>query len=653
MTLFEQKPKYWFVAASLFVSSISFAAINADSLKIAARQQRDSTLSDTYYQLARYYFQTEHQPDSMAKYAQLAAEVASKHGLTSRVMLSKKALGLAYTEARKFELAEEAYADAMLIAEQTNNTSEIIVINNKLGYLFGVANDLTKSIFYFLKTAKEFEQLKDYQNLALTYTNIVVIFTLQRQFDKVIDYTDKALALVPKLNQETHADMIVSVYSSSAHHYFLVGEEQDQPRFIDKALLFADSCLRVAARYNIKNGLADAYYISSHGYLVKKDYTRAIESARKALAYRNSVADRTIFNIYSALTKAYLEMNDFKSAQRYIDSCKLVSSSKEADGPMLLAKLEYHLYKRMKLDGAALGAYERFVRVKEGLENSERNTAINDLEVKYQTELREAKISELNQQAKINSLQIRSLIALVSVVLLVVVIIIFFYRQSLIKNRLSTMEVEQRLNRARMNPHFFFNALTSLQQQALKQDDGMAMASRLSQFSEVMRKTLESTYQEYITIEEEVAYLNKYLEIQKNRYPVSFEFSVNHGDELEINEVLIPPMIVQPFIENSIEHGLASIDWVGKISVRFERREEELYVEIVDNGKGLGEEKQQANEHISRATGIIKDRIYLLATKMKSKARFNVGNNPIGKGVLVAIYLPLIYKQEVTQVAVK
>lgn len=57
-------------------------------------------------------------------------------------------------------------------------------------------------------------------------------------------------------------------------------------------------------------------------------------------------------------------------------------------------------------------------------------------------------------------------------------------------------------------------------------------------------------------------------------------------------------------------------------------------------------EKQQANEHISRATGIIKDRIYLLATKMKSKARFSVGNNPNGKGVLVVIYLPVIYKQE-------
>jgi tetratricopeptide (TPR) repeat protein len=643
---YMQKMKYWFVVASLFVTSFSFAFNKADSLKVAARYQRDSTLSDTYYQLARYYFQVEHQPDSMIKYAQLAADVAGQYHLTSRIMMSKKALGLAYTEARKFESAEKSYADAMLIAEQTKNTAEIIAINNKLGYLFGVANDLTKSAFYFLKTAKEFEQLKDYPNLALTYKNVVVIFTLQNQFDKVMDYTNKALALIPKLNQKTDADMVVSVYSNAAQHYFLVGEEEDQPLLIDKALLFADSCLRVAARYDIKDGLADAYYISSHGYLARKDYASAIASARKALAYRNSVPDRTIFNIYSAIAKAYIEMDDFKNSQRYIDSCKLVSSSKEADGPMFLAKMEYHLYKRMKLDGAALSAYERFVSAKEELENSERNTAINDLEVKYQTELKEVKISELNQQAKINSLQIRSLIALVSVVLLVVVIIIFLYRQSLIKNRLSAMEAEQRLHRARMNPHFFFNALTSLQQQALQQSDGMAMASRLSQFSEVMRKTLESTYQEYITIEEEISFLNQYLEIQKNRYPVSFEFTVSHGDELEINEMLIPPMILQPFVENSIEHGLAGIDWVGRISVRFEKKEEELYVEIVDNGKGLGVEKQQANEHISRATGIIKDRIYLLATKMKSKARFSVGNNPNGKGVLVVIYLPVIYKQE-------
>ena len=170
------------------------------------------------------------------------------------------------------------------------------------------------------------------------------------------------------------------------------------------------------------------------------------------------------------------------------------------------------------------------------------------------------------------------------------------------------------------------------------------LASRLSQFSDVMRKTLESTYQEYTTIEQEMQFLNQYLEIQKNRYPIAFDFSIEAKEDVEIDELLIPPMIIQPFVENSIEHGMASIDWKGHISIRFEKRADELYVEVLDNGKGLQAEKVEKNEHISRASEIIKDRIYLLATKVKSKARFTIGKPPDGTGVLVAIYLPLLYK---------
>ncbi len=645
MILCMQKVKYWLVVATFLSVSPLFGAINPDSLKIVARQQRDSTLSDAYYLLARYYFQTEHIPDSMIKYAQLAAEIASQHRLTSRIMMSKKALGLAYTEAREFELAEKAYADAMVIAEQTKNTTEIIAINNKLGYLFGLANDLTKSAYYYLKTAKEFEQLKDYRNLAMTYKNVVVIFTLQDQHDKMIDYTNKALALIPKMNADTDADYIVSMLSSAAQHYFLVGEKQKDSDMIDKALLYADSCLQVGIRYKLTSGLTDAYYIKGWGQLKNGDVKAAILNLHKALNYRTSIPERSVFNIYSALVEATTVLGDFQNAQKYLDSCKTVSSSEQLDGPMIIAEIEYHLFKKMKRDAAALEAYERFAKLREQFLNTEQNKAVNDLEVKYQTELKEAKIAELNQQTKIDSLQIRSLLALVGIALLIVAILVFLYRQSTIKSKLNTMEVEQRLNRARMNPHFFFNALASLQQYALRQTDGVAMASSLSRFSNVMRTTLESTYQEYITLEDEITFLNEYLSIQKIRHPKEFSFSITPDPNLEIDEIMIPPMIIQPFVENSLEHGLTGINYEGVVTVKFEKTENELQILIEDNGQGFSEKEEKSNEHISRATQIIKDRIYLLNRKKKSNARYQVSNNPAGLGVLVSIALPLIYKK--------
>jgi tetratricopeptide (TPR) repeat protein/anti-sigma regulatory factor (Ser/Thr protein kinase) len=639
--------KYLASIAFLFYSSFSYASINADSLKIAARQQRDSTLSDTYYLLARYYFQVEHVPDSMIKYAALASEVASQYELTSRIMMSKKALGLAYTEARKFELAEKAYAEAMEIAKKTQNSVEIIAINNKLGYLFGVANDLTKSAFYYLNTAKEFEQLKDYRNLANTYINVVVIFTLQNQFDKIIVYTDKALALIPKLNQKTDAEMIVNVYSNAAQHYFLIGERQKNQLLLDKALLYADSCLQTAMRYNVTSGLSDAYYIKGYDKLQNGDFKDAISNLRKALTYRQSIPERSIFNIYSAMAQANMKMSDFQNSEKYLDSCRALTSSKQLDGPMMIAEIEYQLFKKMKRDGAALDAYERFAKLREQLLNNDRNKAINDLEVKYQTELKEAKITELNQQTKIDSLQIRSLIAVVGFVSLVVIVIIFLYRQSLIKSKLNTMEVEQRLNRARMNPHFFFNSFVALQNYALQGTDGLQMVSKLSQFSAVMRKTLESTYEDEIVLREEIDFLNQYFAIQKMRFPATFKFSVTHDPNLDIDSLLIPTMLIQPFVENSLEHGLIDMAENGMVTIQMVERNDELIVYIEDNGKGLAQKQIEKGEYVSRATQITKDRLYLLSLKHKSNARFQMESISTG-GVRVSLFLPLNYLHENT-----
>ena len=209
------------------------------------------------------------------------------------------------------------------------------------------------------------------------------------------------------------------------------------------------------------------------------------------------------------------------------------------------------------------------------------------------------------------------------------------------------MEAEQRLNRARMNPHFFFNALTSLQSFALRENDGKALASNLSKFSHIMRETLESSYKEYVTIEQEMDFLNEYLEIQKIRFPKKFSYHIEADDDLEIDELMIPSMILQPFVENSIEHGFAGLEHEGHVSVSFKQEENEVLVEIKDNGRGLTTQKKYVeNEHISRASQIIKDRIYLLNLKLKTKARFSIDNQTEEQGVLVKIYLPIISQNE-------
>ena len=113
-------------------------------------------------------------------------------------------------------------------------------------------------------------------------------------------------------------------------------------------------------------------------------------------------------------------------------------------------------------------------------------------------------------------------------------------------------------------------------------------------------------------------------------------------------------MIIQPFVENSIEHGFVGVDYPGKVTVNFTSANKELMIQISDNGKGLNTTAKENNEHISRASQIIKDRIYLLNIKLKTKAGFSIDNaqhpsdNSTGNGVIVKIHLPLLYKDKMT-----
>jgi sulfur relay (sulfurtransferase) DsrF/TusC family protein len=513
---------------------------------------------------------------------------------------------------------------------------------------------------HYTKESKDFESLSKYAFAALGAAEqnndkqleleaikyIVHLFTRQNQNEKNWFYIKKAERLILSTEHKLHAAKDYNWLAFELEKKYTLTERLS---LLDSAMMFAAQAKQIAIESNDYEEMTKVYRVYEANSYHRGNLKQAIFFIDSAIYYlkKNKVPSNPSA-LYFAKAWDYMDLKNYSEAQRWQDSSIYYAEKLEGRTPATMSLLG-EATKLFEASGnlpKAYSTFKKYEHIKDSVFKIQRAEKISEMEQKYNKAQNELTIKELAQEKRIYLLL--SLVGLLGVAT-----IAFYLRQQSLKHRQNILETEQRLNRARMNPHFFFNALTSLQQHALQQKDGMAMASRLSQFSDVMRKTLESTYQEYITIEEEVAYLRQYLEIQKNRYPVSFEFEVSHGDDLEIIEVLIPPMIVQPFIENSIEHGLAGIDWVGNISVRFENKDEELYIEIMDNGKGLDEEKLNENEHISRATEIIKDRIYLLATKMKSKARFSVGANPNGTGVLVAIYLPLIHKQETAHVAIK
>ena len=412
-------------------------------------------------------------------------------------------------------------------------------------------------------------------------------------------------------------------------------------KYLDSIKTTAEEALIVAKEGKEIKRILEAYDIIARYYYNTKNYSKS-----------NIYSDSTIANHVSGFTNYTTYLAYYNKAQialinaAYFKAAALADSSEKyaflfsPEAEIKALKLIHEANKQLNNLLKSSAAFERMTLLKDSLYSLENNRTITELEKKYNQTKNEKTIKELSQQKQIYLL-------FGTCALLAAITIGFFFRQATLKNKQKILETEQRLNRARMNPHFFFNALTALQRFAMKENDGKALANNISKFSHIMRQTLESSYKEYVTIKQEVDFLKEYTELQKLRYPGKFDYSIMIDGELEPTDILIPSMIIQPFIENSIEHGFDGNTEVGKITVFIHKKDAEILISIQDNGNGLNTHiHKHEDEHISRASQIVKDRIYLLNIKLKSKAKFSIDNNKDEKGVLVKIYLPVIYNNE-------
>lgn len=494
--------------------------------------------------------------------------------------------------------------------------------------------DFVNAQQYSLKMIDSAEKAKNIYEQALGYTMIAQLFNQTNQADVGINYTRKATKLLPKLEGKDKYAIISFLSSRYLWHY----QDTKTKRSLDTVELFARQYLDKYKAVGDSARICKAYNLLQGVCFEKGEYKKALTLLDSSYIYiaKDDIVSKQLY--YFDKADLMFNLNDFTLAQISGDSA--LYYARLNNNPAYIADV-YEL-----LEGIAhakndfKGAYEMNKlksTIIDSIRNIEKAEAVAELEKKYTQVKNENIIKDLDKKN-----QLYLLLCLVGFFGLLA--LAFFMRQQKLKHNQDILETEQRLNRARMNPHFFFNALAALQKFALGDNNGQAIASNLSKFSNIMRETLESTYKEYITVEQEIEFLNEYLEVQKIRFPDTFSYQIHAHEGMEIDDILIPSMILQPFIENSIEHGFTNITYPGHVDIGFKIDKKELMIEISDNGIGLNTKIKENNDHISRAGQIIKDRIYLLNIKLKTKAGFSIDNNKEGSGTLVKIHLPLLYQ---------
>jgi len=237
-----------------------------------------------------------------------------------------------------------------------------------------------------------------------------------------------------------------------------------------------------------------------------------------------------------------------------------------------------------------------------------------------------------------------------------IMLLVIQYRTSQIKKKaaeknninIRMAELEQMALRAQINPHFIFNCLNSVQNYILKQDV-KGVNYYLSQFAALIRKTLDNSPKVYITLAEEISYLNTYISLERLQLKYPFEYTIVIDEAIQPARILFPNMLLQPFVENAVKHALRKLQQNGRLDIRFSKISEDfLLCCIEDNGPGI-EHTVSANgrSHQSKGIHLTEKRIETLNLISNESAKIALSFEDRvlkgGKGTKISIYVPIQY----------
>lgn len=291
----------------------------------------------------------------------------------------------------------------------------------------------------------------------------------------------------------------------------------------------------------------------------------------------------------------------------------------------------YEIYRDQGDYRGALENLEEAVSIEKLLEKIYRRSEVMQLNTRYETSYKDQKIAMLKAESEQGVLKIKQsrlvIFLLSGLIILGLMIFLFLFRQKVIKAGQQSIMLQQRLLRSQMNPHFIYNSLSCIQSFILSHEPELAN-KYLAHFARLMRNILKSSAQEFVTLEEEIVTIENYLELQRVRFADKFDFRVEVDEKLDTGLLTLPPMMAQPFIENSIEHGIKHKETKGLIEIRFWQSNGSFYCEIRDDGvgreKAMEIQMKSDAKHRSVATTITRERLAVINRKRKHKISLGI-----------------------------
>ncbi|MFC4164632.1 tetratricopeptide repeat protein [Epilithonimonas zeae] len=627
----------------LFLMLIPAIWISAQSavdslLAVLKKEKNPNQITALQNQISDCYKHTD--PEQMQKFALLALANSRKNKNIYQESVAYQNIGVSFFIYGDYEKALQNFDSSEKILLKINSEKKEIretlakTLGSK-GVVYSQQNNYAAALENDFRALKIYEVTKNSLQTSKLYNNIGVIYKSIDDKEKALEYFLKANQTSKKINPET--------FAASASNIGLIYLFQNK---LDQAKKYFDESLKSYLENENPRGLGELYNSYSQYYIRKNQKQEAKNSLQKAEEIFLSVEDKFgLSDTYMFLAKIYFDEDNLdKSLQFSNKSLELAKELNLTEARMNAEKLLSQIYDQKEDQKLALHHLKNYDVEKEKFD------AVKNEQQRLKTELNfqyEKQQLEKRENASRERLKWIFTVLIVGIILLG---LFLFYRNKekqktlLLQKQLT--EFEHKALHLQMNPHFVFNCLAAIS--AFVVQNGKDEAIRyLAKFSKLMRLTLEFSKESNITIDKEIEALQNYLELEQLRFNNKFDFNISKESNIE-DDTAIPSLLLQPYVENAIIHGVVPLEDRGFIKIIFRQIENQLICIITDNGVGIEQSKKNketfVNAHKSMAMEISKKRLETLEQLENKKIELSITelrDNEKVLGTQVLIKLPL------------
>ena len=495
-------------------------------------------------------------------------------------------LGAVHQDLGEFDEAISNLKKALAIAEADENEQRVAYSLNNLGTVYEKQGNYPLALEHYKQSMFMNEKLGDSLGIINNLYNIGNVYQTQKNRDKALEYFKQSLEINERINRKGIAIVLNSIG--------MIHEENGD---YTVALSHYADALRISKEIGAGSNIPFIQNNIGSVYLALKEYSTAIQYFTEAKkSGLESDSRQAICSAYLGLARTYVDLKEYSKALSNALQAKEISiESGFLEDQKEASEILFKIYQAAGNYKDALKNLEQFKLLNDSLFNKENIEKIAQLEYEYKykqaldsASIRELKLTQTVLTTSQDLAQSRQnyLWAIIGILVLSILSgsMIFYQKFNAIKLKNQSIMTEQKLLRSQMTPHFIFNSLSVLQGMILNKEQKNSV-SYLSKFSKLLRITLENSRDKMVLLSQEIIAVENYLALQ-NLENNQYDYSIDIDGSIETSLIEIPPMLIQPFIENSIEHAFEDWKERRRIEVQIKYVNGELVSFITDNGIG-------------------------------------------------------------------